>query len=224
MTVDFNELRTRMVDNQIRTTDVTDLRIITAMLDVPREAFVGADRKEFAYLDEDIPLQAVGRDTEQRFLMEPSPFAKLVQLASVRPQDVVLDIGCCTGYSAAVLSKLAGSVIALEQDAALARRATETLSALGCDNVAVVEGPHAHGYPAEAPYDVIFLGGAVEEVPETLFSQMKEGARLVAVQGYGNSGVAYLYVKTGGVVGRVRGFNAALKPLPGFRREATFVF
>lgn len=224
MTVDFTELRTKMVDNQVRTTDVTDLRIIAAMLDVPREAFVGADRKELAYIDEDIPVQAAGRDTEQRFLMEPSPFAKLIQLAAVRPQDVVLDIGCCTGYSAAVLSKLAGSVIALEQDAALAQRATETLSVLGCDNVAVVEGPHAHGYPAEAPYDVIFLGGAVEEVPETLFSQMKEGGRLVAVVGYGNSGVAYLYLKTNGVVGRVRGFNAALKPLPGFRREAAFVF
>ncbi|MBL8581467.1 MAG: protein-L-isoaspartate O-methyltransferase [Rhizobiaceae bacterium] len=221
MTVDFKDLRTKMVDNQVRTTDVTELRLISAMLDVPREAFVGADRRELAYIDEDIALSSTG---EPRFLMEPSPFAKLVQLAAVGPQDVVLDIGCATGYSAAVLSRLASSVIALESDATLARQATDTLSALGYDNVAVVEGPLKAGYAAEGPYDVIVLGGAVEELPEALFGQMKEGGRLVAVVGYGNAGVANLYVKNAGVVGRARGFNAAVKPLPGFRREAAFVF
>jgi protein-L-isoaspartate(D-aspartate) O-methyltransferase len=224
MTVDFAQLRTKMVDSQVRTTDVTDLRIISAMLEVPREAFVGAARRELAYIDEDIPVAAADGGPVARYLMEPSPFAKLVQFAEVKPDDVVLDIGCATGYSAAVLSKLAASVIALEADAALAGTAGNVLATLGYHNVAVVEGPLERGYAAEAPYDVIFIGGSTEQVPEPLFAQLKEKGRLVAVVGHGNAGVAYLYVKTNDVIGRVRGFNAAVKPLPGFRREATFVF
>jgi protein-L-isoaspartate(D-aspartate) O-methyltransferase len=224
MTVDYSELRTKMVDSQVRTTDVTDLRIISAMLEIPREDFVDPARRELAYIDEDI--RALGQNAESgpRYLMEPSPFAKLVQLAEVRPQDVVLDVGCASGYSAAVFSKLAESVVALESDAGLAATARNLLATLGCNNVAVVEGPLERGHAAEGPYDVIFVGGAVEEVPDALFGQLREKGRLVAVLGHGNAGVAYLYVKTNGVVGRVRGFNAAVKPLPGFRREATFVF
>jgi protein-L-isoaspartate(D-aspartate) O-methyltransferase len=221
MTVDFTELRTKMVDSQVRTTDVTDLRIISAMLEIPRELFTDPARRELAYIDEDIRIPA---ETGPRYLMEPSPFAKLVQLAEVRPQDVVLDVGCATGYSSAVFSRLADSVVALEADAGLAAKAAHLLAKLGCHNVALVEGPLELGRAAEGPYDVIFIGGAVEEVPDALFGQLKEKGRLVAVLGHGNAGVAYLYVKTNGVVGRVRGFNAAVKPLPGFRREATFVF
>lgn len=224
MPVDFAELRTKMVDSQVRTTDVTDLRIISAMLDIAREEFVDPAHRELAYIDEDIRLSGQTGNDGQRYLMEPSPFAKLVQLAAIKPQDVVLDVGCGSGYSAAVLSKLAQSVVALESDAGLAAMAGDLLAKLGCHNVAVVEGALNRGHAAEAPYDVIFLGGAVEEIPDALFGQLKEKGRLVAVIGHGNAGVAYLYVKTNGVVGRVRGFNAAVKPLPGFRREAAFVF
>ena len=135
MNADFSELRTKMVDGQVRTTDVTDPAILDAMLAIPREAFVDEGRRPLAYIDEDIEI-APGR-----YLMEPSPFAKLVQLAAIRPGETVLDVGAGTGYSSAVLSRLAGRVVALESDAALADRARAALAALAIDNVTVVTGP-----------------------------------------------------------------------------------
>jgi len=207
-----------MVDGQVRTTDVTDSAILDAMLAVPREAFVPRARQPLAYIDEDIAV-APGR-----YLMEPSPFAKIIQLAEVAPGDVVLDVGCATGYSAAILSRLASSVVALECDPALAASAGETLSGLGHDNVAVVEGPLEQGYPSEAPYDVIFVGGAVDEVPDALLSQLKDGGRLVAVVGRGNAGVARVFTRSGEVISSRRGFNAAVQPLPGFLRTPAFQF
>jgi len=224
MNTDFSEQRVKMVDGQIRTTDVTDAAILEAMLTVPREAFVSASRRELAYIDEDIEIAPAEAGKPARYLMEPSPFAKLVQLAGVRPADFVLDIGCGTGYSSAVLSRLASSVVALESDSALAGQASSTLSGLGYDNVAVVQGPLQDGYAAEAPYDVIFINGAVEQLPQTLFDQLKEGGRLVAVEGVGNAGVARLFLKTTGVVTGRRAFNAAIRPLPGFERAHTFEF
>ena len=224
MTAEFDERRVRMVDGQLRTTDVNDAALLAAVLAVPREEFVPRARAELAYIDEDIEVAPARADQPPRFLMEPSPFGKLVQLADVQSGDVVLDVGCATGYSAAVLSRLAGSVVALESDADLARQATETLARLGFDNVAVVEGPLGEGYPAEAPYDVILLGGAVDDVPETLLAQLKEGGRLVAVVGRGNAGIAHIYLRTGGQVSGRRVFNAAVRPLPGFARPPAFQF
>lgn len=221
MTADFSLQRRKMVDGQLRTTDVSDTRLLAAMLAVPREAFVPAARRALAYIDEDIP---VGTGAMQRYLMEPSPFARMVQLAEIGSDDFVLDVGCTTGYSAAVLSRLSNSVVALESDPELAAAATQTLADLGYDNVAVVEGPLQDGFPSEAPYDVIFVGGAVEEVPQALFDQLKDGGRLVAVVGHGNAGVARLYLRDGGHVSSRRGFNAAVKPLPGFQRAPAFEF
>ncbi len=223
MNADFSERRVRMVDGQIRTTDVTDPGILAAMLSVPREAFVDGGQRELAYIDED--LRYSGTDgAEPRYLMEPSPFAKLVQLAEVKSGDVVLDVGCGTGYSSAVLSRLASSVIALESDASLAARATSTLASLGYDNVVTVSGALSEGYPSEAPYDVIFIGGSVEQLPDALVSQLKEGGRLVVVEGRGNSGVARLFLKSGGTVTARRAFNAAVEPLPGLNRTREFEF
>lgn len=224
MDTDFSEQRVKMVDGQVRTTDVTDAALLEAMLEVPREAFVGFRHRELAYIDEHIEIAEASGNLPARYLMEPSPFAKLVQLAEIQPSDFVLDIGCGTGYSAAVLSRLASSVIALESDSGLAKRASSTLSELGCDNVAVVTGSLPEGYPSEAPYDVILLEGAVEELPETLFEQLREGGRLVAVEGGGNAGVARLFLKNAGVISGRSAFNAAIRPLPGFERIRTFEF
>src|SRR5690606_16823482 len=121
------------------------------------------------------------------YLMEPSPLAKLVQLAEIGKGDVVLEVGCGTGYASAVLSLLSGSVVALECDEGLAAQAGETLARLGYDNVAVVTGPLEAGHAPEAPYDVIFVHGAVEHVSQALFAQMRDGARLVVVEGSGNA-------------------------------------
>lgn len=216
--IDYKAARTKMVDNQIRTTDVTSHEVLDAFLTVPREEFVPAAVKPLAYIDNDIQV-APGR-----FLMEPSPLAKLVQLAEIGGSDVVLEVGCGAGYAAAILSRLAGSVVALESDATLAATATETLARLGYDNVAVVTGNLEAGYADEAPYDVIFVGGAVEFVPEALFAQLRDGGRLVVVEGYGNASQARLYLKDGGYVSERYVFNTAVKPLPGFRKAKEFVF
>jgi len=224
MNADFSELRTKMVDGQVRTTDVTDAAILEAMLTVPREAFVDEKRRPLAYIDEDIEIAMARPGIRPRYLMEPSPFAKLLQLAGIGPSDRVLDIGAGTGYSSAVLSRLAGSVVALESDPQLAERARAALAETGHGNVAVIVGKLDEGHPAGAPYDVILVGGAVERLPEALFSQLREGGRLVAVEGHGNAGVARLYLKTGGSITGRRAFNAAVKPLPGFERTPAFEF
>lgn len=213
-----------MVDCQLRTTDVTDASILDAMLSVPREEFVPAGLRALAYIDEDLEIEAASGGNAARYLMEPSPFARLLQLATIGRDDVVLDVGCGTGYSAAVLSRLAGSVIAIEENPALAERAQATLDRLGYHGVAVVQAPLKAGHAAEAPYDVILLEGAVEEIPAALCDQLKEGGRLVCIEGHGNAGVAKVYVKSGGAVSARRAFNAATKPLPGFERTPEFQF
>lgn len=216
--MDFEAARTKMVENQIRTTDVTSHSVLRAFYTVPREAFVPAKAKSLAYIDTDIEV-APGR-----YLMEASPLAKLLQLAALTKDDVVLEVGTGSGYASAVLSLLASSVVSLEVDEALAARATETLSSLGYDNVAVVTGALEKGYAGEAPYDLIFVNGAVEEVPAALLEQLREGGRLVAVVGYGNAAQAKVLVREQGVISESVYFNASVKPLPGFLKAREFVF
>ena len=223
MTVDFHQQRVKMVDGQLRTTDVGDTAILSAMLALPREAFVPAAKRALAYIDEDIELP-VSPGGAPRFLMEPSPFARLVQLAAVRNGDTVLDVGCATGYSSAVLARMGGAVVALESDPLLAAQAREALEGQGVDNVTVVEGDLAGGHAARAPYDVIFVNGAVDEVSPALFDQLADGGRLVAVIGEGNAGRAMLHLKENGVVSARHAFNAAVRPLAEFRRASAFHF
>jgi len=218
MSADFAELRARMVNGQLRTTDVTNPAILEAMGALQRELFVDERRRPLAYLDEDL-LIAPGR-----YLMEPSPLAKLLQLAEIASTDRVLDVGTGTGYSAAVLSRLAASVVALESDDSLAGRARDALSRTGAANVEVVTGGLASGHPAGAPYDVIVLEGAIETLPDALTAQLRDAGRLVAVEGRGNAGIAKVYLNSGGLITGRRAFNAALKPLPGFERTPAFEF
>lgn len=221
---DFAAARANMVNCQVRTTDVTSHPLLEAMFEVPRELFVPAPMRFASYIDEDIEVSPASEDGPARHLMEPSPFAKLVQLADVRAGDTVLDLGCATGYSAAILSKLCESVIAMEPDGSLAGYAMETLSQLGIDNVAVVEGSLREGYPKEAPYDVIVIEGAVAEVPATLLDQLRDGGRLVAIIGESLAGRAHLFSKENGVISSRPAFNAAVPQLAGFERETGFVF
>jgi protein-L-isoaspartate(D-aspartate) O-methyltransferase len=221
---DFATARRMMVDGQVRTSDVTDLRIIAAMLDLPRERFVSAATAPLAYLDLDVPVAPATAGEPVRRLLKPMVLAKLVQAAAVEADDHVLDVGCATGYSSALLARLARSVVALEQDPALVRLARETLAAVGASNVTVEAGPLTAGWPAAAPYDVILLNGATEIVPDALCRQLKDGGRLVAVVGGAPGGRAMLYRL---VVGDVSGrpiFDAAAPLLPGFAAPPAFVF
>jgi protein-L-isoaspartate(D-aspartate) O-methyltransferase len=222
MNSDFSQHRIKMVDGQIRTTDVTSAPLLDALLEIPREKFIGKANPALAYIDEDIRI-ADGAEGP-RYLMEPSPLARLIQLADVAAGDAVLDVGCGTGYGSAVLSRLARSVVALESEPQLAEQASATLAELGCGNVEVVGGALREGHAAKAPYDVILVNGSVGEVPQALLDQLAEGGRLVAVEGHGNAGIARLFLKTTGAVTGRRAFNAAIKPLPGFEPARVFEF
>lgn len=224
MAVDFAELRKTMVDNQIRTVDVTKLPVLSAFLTVPREQFVSQNIRNLAYLDTDVEVKPAKKNTPARYVMEPASLAKLLQAAGIRKSDVVLDIGAGTGYAAALLSQLAASVIALESDKGLADKASELLVANNCDNVVVVQGALNEGYAAEGPYDIILLEGAVDFIPDALFGQLRDGGRLLAVEGHGNAGVARLYVKEKDAISSRLAFNLAVKPLEGFLKKAEFVF
>jgi protein-L-isoaspartate(D-aspartate) O-methyltransferase len=220
----FDAARVKMVDSQLRTQGVTDYAVLAAMGEVPRERFVPARMRPLAYIDEDLPVKDADGDSPARYLMEPAPFARLIQAAEISPADIVLDVGCAGGYSTAVLARLANSVVAVESDPELAALAGENLVELGVANAAVVTGPLEAGYPSEGPYDAIFLGGAVELVPDALFPQLKEGGRLVGVVGRGHAAQAMLFTRTDSEIGSRPLFNASVRPLPGFTKPKAFVF
>ena len=212
----FEALRVKMVDGQLRTTDVTSHPVLDAFLSVPRELFVPAAKNDLAYLDADIDLG------NGRFLMEASPLAKLIQLAEIKPTDTVLDVGCASGYGAAILGHIAAKVIAVEENAALAEMAKANLQSLNAANVEVVVGALTGGHAAKGPFNVIVVEGAIDSLPASLFDQLADGGRLVAVEGEGLSGIARVHVKSGKTVSARRGFNLSVKPLPGFRPEPVF--
>lgn len=222
--INFEQLRQSMVDSQIRPNDVTDPRIIAAMLAVPRERFVPPARAELAYLDDDQMVRAADAAGPARYLIEPMVLAKLVQALDLSPDDRVLDVGCATGYSTAVLARLAASVCGLESDAELAAAARKTLSELGAENARIVQGPMTAGVPSAGHFDAILINGAVEVVPEALLEQLKGGGRLVAVVRTEPPGRAVVHVRSGDTVSRRPLFDAAIPPLPGFEAPRGFVF
>lgn len=216
---DYAAARFHMVEGQIRPNKVTDHRLVEAMLDIPREIFVPKTVRGIAYVDEDI---AIGNG---RYLMEPMVFARMLQEVGIEETDVVLDIGCGTGYSTAVLARLAGTVVGIESDAELAARATEALANVGSDNAVVISAPLTEGYPAQAPYDVIVVEGLVAHVPDGIIAQLAEGGRLIAaVHGERGVGEVRLFQRIGGVVSSRALFEASPHPLPGFEPAPKFVF
>jgi protein-L-isoaspartate(D-aspartate) O-methyltransferase len=216
---DYARARLNMVENQLRPNRIDDPALIEAMLDVPRERFVPKALAGVAYADEDLRLPNGGH------LIEPLVLARLIQSARVDNDDVVLVIGCATGYAAAVLARLAATVILMVPDEAAAAKVEPLLDELGGDNVVVVVGgdPTA-GHPDQAPFEVILLTGSVEAVPRSLLDQIGEGGRLVAVVADERVGRGVLFTRLHGVIGQRTLFDAQIPRLPGVVREAEFAF
>lgn len=222
--IDFVQARRTMVDGQVRVNDVTDHALIEAMLAIPRERFVPPARAALAYIDDDLEVAAAIGAAPARYLMEPMVLAKLLQALSLTESARVLDVGGATGYSAAVLSRLAAEVVAVEENPALAALARENFGALGLANVACVEGLLTGGWAARQPYDAILLNGAAGRIPEALLSQLADGGRLAAVIRKDRAAKAILFMRNGGNISTRHLFDAAVPPLPGFELPDTFVF
>jgi protein-L-isoaspartate(D-aspartate) O-methyltransferase len=213
---EFATRRVMMVDTQVRPSDVTKFPIIDAMLTVPRETFVPDNKREAAYVGENLAL-APGR-----VMLEARTMAKLLDALDIQPGELVLDIGCGLGYSSAVIARLAETVVAVEEDPLLATEAQRLLSEEGVDNAVVVTGALAEGSVKCAPYDVITVEGGVETVPEAILSQLKDGGRIGAVFMDGAVGTARVGYKSGGTVTWRSVFNAAAPVLSGFRAPRGF--
>jgi protein-L-isoaspartate(D-aspartate) O-methyltransferase len=219
--------RISMVESQLRPNEVTDVGVLGAMRNLPRERFVPPAFERLAYIDEGIEVFPSNDGAPARFLLAPMVQARLIQLAEIEPQDNVLDVGTATGYSAAVLARLAATVTGLEPEPELAKTARENLASLGIANVEIVEGSLGDGCAGRGPYDAIVVEGSVPEVPESLLAQLKEGGRLVAVvtaKPNMQQGKVYLFVRVGGEARGLAQFDAGARPLPGFAPEPAFSF
>lgn len=216
--MDYAAARANMVDRQLRPNRIDDPRVLAAMGEVPREAFVPRGLRGVAYSDEDLDFG------DGRRLVEPLALAKMLQAANVRPEDTALVLGCDTGYCAAVLSRLASTVFLLAEAGSDAEALDRKLTDLGYDNIVVRAGDPRRGLPDLAPFDVILLAGAVLEEPSHLLDQLADGGRLVAVVMQGFAGKVTLWERFGDAVGAVTPFDAAIPPLPALVPAPRFVF
>ncbi len=211
----FEHMRRAMVASQLRTTGVNDPRVVAAMGAVPRERFVPDDRVAVAYADALVPLG------NGRQLNTPMSLGRLLTEARPDEEDRALVIGAATGYAAAVLARMVASVVAVEEDPALAAAAK---AALKGTSAKLVEGPLAKGYKKDAPYDLILIDGAVECIPDAIVDQLAEDGRLVAA--ILDNGVSRISIgrRGGGGFGTVAVTDAASAVLPGFVKPRGFIF
>ena len=215
---DYAAARRAMVDNQVRPADVTSYSLIDAMLWAPRERFVPRSKRDVAYAEADIEL-APGR-----MMFLPRTIAKMLEAATIFPDDLVLDLAPGTGYSTALIAQMAEAVVAIEPNEDLAQQAQALLVELEVDNAVVSRGEPADGDPPHGPYDVIFVNGAVEQLPDTLIDQLKQGGRLVAIFKEGRIGKVRVLTRAGKGVSRRFVFDADAPILPGFEKPKEFAF
>lgn len=213
---DYATLRRVMVDTQVRPSDVTKFPIIQAMLTVPREAFLPNDKAEVAYASEHVAL------TPDRTVLAPRTFAKMLEALNVTSDMLVLDIGCGYGYSAAVLAHIAEAVVAVEDLEEVTPEISQLLSDHHADNVVLHQGPLTEGAAEHGPYDAIMVEGGIEELPEGLEAQLKEGGRIVCLFVEGRLGTVRVGHKIDGHLNWRYSFNASAPVLPGFATERAF--
>jgi len=217
--MNYQTVRTNMVESQVRTNKVTDPALIEALSHVPREEFVPPALRGIAYVDEDLPLG------DGRYLVEPMVLARLLQAAALQSTDRLLEIGCGTGYGVAIAAHLAAQVVGVESVSGQARRARELLASLKLTNAEIIEGPLAAGAPTRGPFNVILVTGAVAEIPQALCAQLADGGRLLAVVKRATGlGQATLVLRTGDTYSSRILFDAASPMLPEFEPRERFVF
>jgi protein-L-isoaspartate(D-aspartate) O-methyltransferase len=217
--LDFEAARRNMVDSQIRPNDVTDPAIVRAFLQVPREVFVPNSYRSVAYSEQEIPT------SPSRSLWTPRDTAKLIKLAAIQPDDIVLVVGAGAGYEAALISRMADTVIALEEHAALADAMSERFARLGIDSAAAVTGKLVDGLPSQAPFDVIYVCGMIDAIPDAWACQLKEAGRIAAVIAEDSRmGRGSLFTYVGGVLSSRTAFDACPPRLHEFDRKPSFSF
>jgi protein-L-isoaspartate(D-aspartate) O-methyltransferase len=222
--LDFAQARRMMVDCQLRTFDVNDLAVLSAMDDVPRECFVPEGREALAYMDKEIPVSDGLDVAERRVMLAPMVLARLIQALQLRRGKTVLDVACGLGYSSAVMARLGAVVTGREESEALAAAARARLGLCGYGSIAVTAGPLDRGCAEGAPYDAILVNGAVEREPKALVEQLAAAGRLACLEGSGGTAKGMLYVRSGDAVGGRPLFDAAAAPLMAFRSLPGFVF
>lgn len=220
----FQAERENMIESQIRPNGVTNVALLRAMREMPREVFVPPSQRNLAYMDGALRVEAARDGRPARYLLPPMVFAKLAQLAAVKETDRVLDIGPATGYSTAILAKLAKEVIGVECDAGLAALAQDALSQEGIENAKLITGPLEEGAPEEEPFDVIFVNGRLGCEPEKLLTQLTAGGRLVAIMGTETAPKGRLFTKIDSTIQDVMAFDAGAPLLPGFDPKPVFTF
>jgi len=217
--MDYTRARLNMVENQLRPHQIDDPRLLAAMREVPREHFLPKSLRAVAYADEDLLLPAGGH------LIEPLALARMIQAAQIRSHEVLLLLGCTTGYAGAILARLAATVILVQPDPAAAQQVETLLEDLGVDNVVLaVSADTVAGQPSQAPFDIILLAGAVDALPPALGEQIGEGGRLVAVIDDGRVGKLTVFTRLHGVIGRQVLVDARIPRLAGLARRAEFAF
>ena len=214
---DYTNLRTTMVDTQIRPADITKFPIIDAMLKVRREMFVPDQMRQTAYTDSIVYL---GGD---RIVLDPRSFGKMLDAVNIQGDELVLDIGSGLGYSAAVIGKVCEAVVALEEDDDMVSNSETILATEGCLNVAVLQGTLSEGAAKHAPFDVIVIEGAVEEISDELVTQLADGGRIAAIFSQRSQGVLRAGYKTQGKISWRFVCNAYAPVLAGFHKTQSFL-
>jgi protein-L-isoaspartate(D-aspartate) O-methyltransferase len=217
---DFALARRNMVEGQLRPNKVTNVALLAAVGDLPRERFLPEALRSVAYADDDVPLGG------GRHLMEPMVLARLIQTLQPQPGDRALVVGAGRGYGAALLARLVKSVAAVESDPDLASAGAALTKDLALSGIQWISGKLEQGGPGSAPYDVVLIEGAVRQIPQAILDQMAEGGRLTTIVAGapGAMGVAQIFVKEGGVTSGRPLFDAGTPLLPGFTPPARFTF
>jgi len=224
--VDFATQRLNMVESQVRPSDVTDRRITSAMRRIAREEFLPDTARAIAYADTDLAVNIgdAGARAASASLLAPRVLARMIQGLEIGDADIVLNIGCGTGYETAILSQVAQTVVAIDSEPALVAHATAALEKTGIDNAVVIEAPLADGHAEEGPYDAILIAGLIDDVPAALLDQLKDGGRLVTVISTGRFGAVTQWRRFGDSFDRRWLFDAGAPRLHAFDRPAAFAF